>query len=57
MTKTAYQRDQARRSAKRVFKHYMEVLFDKAGIPVSSDNRVEWDEIIDSIITAAGGEA
>lgn len=35
---------------KKVFRHYMETLFEASGLKINNDNYAEWDEFIDGII-------
>ncbi len=47
-------RDTAPRAqAKHLLVHYFRLLFERAGLPFESDNQVELEEIVDSIIQAA----
>lgn len=42
-----------RRTAKRLFVHYMTVTWKHIGLSVDGDNIAEWEDIVDFIIAAA----
>ena len=48
-----YRADLARARAKKTFRFYMTLLFEKAGKTYDSDNLAEWDGIVDDVIEAA----
>ena len=39
-----------REQPKKLFRNYMEVLFEASGLKVNNKNYAEWDELIDGII-------
>lgn len=46
--------DYAREKAKSLLTHYIEILFQAAGLRWDEDNRAEIEDIVDCIIDATG---
>ena len=45
-----------REQPKKLFRNYMEVLFNASGLEIDNDNYAEWDELIDGIIEQTKAE-